>query len=104
VNVRHILVKTTEVPKDQIATQEAKANDLLKQIRGGADFAAIARQHSDDPGSKEKGGELGWVTRGQMVPPFEQAAFTLKPKEISNIVKTDFGSISSRCSRRKRPL
>ena len=91
VNVRHILVKTTDVPQDQIAKQEAKANDLLKQIRGGADFAAIARQHSDDPGSKEKGGELGWVTRGQMVPPFEQAAFTLKPKEISNIVKTDFG-------------
>ena len=91
VKVRHILIKTTDTPKEQIGQLEAKANDLLKQIRGGADFGALARQHSDDPGSKEKGGELDWVVRGQTVPAFEQSAFSLKPKEISNIVKTEYG-------------
>lgn len=91
VKVRHILVKTTDKSKEEVVKLEAKANDLLKQIRGGADFAALARQHSDDPGSGAKGGDLDWVVRGQTVPAFEQAAFSLKPNEFSNVVKTEYG-------------
>lgn len=91
VKVRHILIKTTDKPKEEVAKLEAKANDLLKQIRAGADFAELAKKHSDDPGSAAKGGDLDWVTRGQTVQNFENAAFSLKPKEISNVIKTEYG-------------
>jgi peptidyl-prolyl cis-trans isomerase D len=92
VKVRHILIK---VAKDADAKTDAaakqKAEDLLKQIKGGADFAALAKANSDDPGSKEQGGELGMIQRGVTVPPFEKAAFALQPGQISDVVKTDFG-------------
>ncbi len=91
VHVRHILVSTMNKPKEEQAKLEAKAADLLKQIRNGGDFAELAKKNSDDPGSAQKGGDLGWVTRGQMVKPFEDATFSLKPKEISNLVKTQYG-------------
>lgn len=91
VRVRHILVKTQDKPKEDVPKLEAKANDLLKQIRGGGDFAELARKNSEDPGSAAKGGDLDWVTRGQTVPNFENAAFSLKPKEISNVIKTEYG-------------
>jgi Parvulin-like peptidyl-prolyl isomerase len=91
VRVRHILIKTLDKPKEELPKLEAKANDLLKQIKGGADFAELAKKNSEDPGSAVKGGDLDWVTRGQMVKPFEDAAFSLKPKEISNVVKTQYG-------------
>ena len=68
-----------------------KAEQLLKQIQGGANFADLAKKFSEDPGSAEKGGELGWVTRGQMVPNFEKACFSLKPGELSGIVDTEYG-------------
>src|SRR6202522_804418 len=92
VKVRHILIK---VDKDADAKTDAaakqKAEDLLKQIKGGADFAALAKANSEDPGSKEQGGELGMIQRGVTVPPFEKAAFALQPGQISDVVKTDFG-------------
>jgi peptidyl-prolyl cis-trans isomerase D len=91
VRVRHILIKTAEKPKEEIPKLEAKANDLLKQIKGGADFAELAKKNSEDPGSAAKGGELDWVARGQTVANFESAAFTLKPKELSGVVKTEYG-------------
>ena len=91
VKERHILVSTMNKPKEEQAKLEAKAADLLKQLRNGADFAELAKKNSDDPGSAQKGGDLDWVTRGQMVKPFEEASFALKPKEISNLVKTDYG-------------
>jgi peptidyl-prolyl cis-trans isomerase D len=91
VRVRHILLKTTEKSADDIKKIEAKANDLLKQIKGGADFAKLATENSDDPGSKDKGGEYGWMAKGQTVPNFEAAAFSLKKNEISNLVKTEYG-------------
>ena len=91
VKVRHILIKTSEKPKEELPKLEAKANDILKQVRGGADFAALAKQYSDDPGSKDKGGVYENVVRGQMVPAFEQAAFSLKPMEVGNLVKTEYG-------------
>ena len=89
--VRHILVMTNGKPKEELPKLEAKANDILKQVKAGGDFAALAKQYSDDPGSKDKGGEYDGVVRGQMDPAFEQAAFALKPKEISNLVKTQYG-------------
>ena len=91
VKVRHILIKTNDKPKEELPKLEAKANDILKQVRAGGDFAALAKQYSDDPGSKDKGGVYEGVVRGQMVPAFEQAAFSLKPMEIGNLVKTEYG-------------
>ncbi len=91
VHARHILVSTTGKSPDEVKKLEAKANDILKQVKAGGDFAELAKKNSDDPGSATKGGDLGWVVRGQMVKPFEEACFSLKPKEISNLVKTEYG-------------
>src|ERR1700678_1340494 len=92
VKVRHILIKVD--PKADAKTDAAakqKAEDLLKPIKGGADFAALAKANSDDPGSKDAGGELGMIQRGVTVPAFESAAFSLQPGQISDVVKTQFG-------------
>jgi peptidyl-prolyl cis-trans isomerase D len=91
VHVRHILIKTTEKPAAEVPALEAKANDILKQLRGGADFAELAKKHSEDAGSAVKGGDLDWITRGQTVPEFEKPAFSLQPKELSPVVKTQYG-------------
>ncbi|MBE7178415.1 MAG: peptidylprolyl isomerase [Mucilaginibacter polytrichastri] len=91
VQVRHILIKTQGKPKEDAPKLKAKAQDLLKQLQGGADFAALAKKNSEDPGSAEKGGDLGWVVRGQTVPNFEKAAFSLKPGQLSDLVETEYG-------------
>jgi peptidyl-prolyl cis-trans isomerase D len=91
VQARHILIKTTGKSKEETAQLQAKAEDLLKQIKGGADFAKLAEKNSEDPGSATKGGDLGWVVRGQMVKNFEDTVFALKPKEISNVITTEYG-------------
>jgi len=91
VMVRHILLKTTDKTPAEDAKIKAKADDLLKQIKAGADFAELARKNSDDTGSAAKGGDLGWIVRGQTVKPFEDAAFSLKPKEVSGVIKTEYG-------------
>jgi peptidyl-prolyl cis-trans isomerase D len=91
VKVRHILFKTQGVPKEEIPKIRAKAEDVLKQIKGGADFAKMAEKYSEDPSNAKSGGDLGWVVRGQMVKEFEEAAFTQKPKEIGNLVTTTYG-------------
>ncbi len=92
VHLRHILLKTAEKPKEEAPKIKARAQDLLKQIRGGADFAEIAKKHSEDPGTAVKGGDLEWIVRGQMPDPaFEKAAFSLKPKELSDVVETQYG-------------
>jgi peptidyl-prolyl cis-trans isomerase D len=91
VKARHILLMTqgkSDAEKKQALT---KAQDLLKQLRGGADFADLAKKNSQDPGSAQNGGDLGFIVRGQTVPEFEKVAFTAKPKEISDVVTTQYG-------------
>ncbi|MGD0940118.1 MAG: peptidylprolyl isomerase [Terracidiphilus sp.] len=88
---RHILIKVAQGADAKTdAAAKAKAEGLLKQIQGGANFADLAKQNSDDPGSKDKGGELGFARRGMMVPEFDNAIFTQKIGD-TKIVKTQFG-------------
>jgi peptidyl-prolyl cis-trans isomerase D len=91
VRVRHILIKTQGKPKEEAPILRAKAEQILTQLKAGGNFAELAKKYSEDPGSAEKGGELGWVTHGQMVPSFEKACFSLKPGELSGIVDTEYG-------------
>ncbi|HEY7306524.1 MAG TPA: peptidylprolyl isomerase [Bryobacteraceae bacterium] len=91
VKVRHILIKTQGKPKDEVSKLKAKTEDILKQLQHGTDFADLAKKNSEDPGSAEKGGELGWIVRGQTVPNFEKTAFSLKPGQLSGIIETEYG-------------
>jgi peptidyl-prolyl cis-trans isomerase C len=96
VRASHILLATRdpetnkELTEDQKAAKHKKAEDVLKRAKAGDDFAKLAKENSDDPGSKEKGGEYQFA-RGQMVPEFEAAAFSLKTNQVSDIVTTQFG-------------
>lgn len=91
VDVRHILFKTADKPATEDAKMKAKADDVLKQLKAGANFAEMAKKYSEDPGSAQNGGEYKAVTRGQMVPEFEQLAFTLKPGQIGGPIKSSIG-------------
>ena len=92
VRVRHILIKADASGGPQAdAAAKAKAQGILDQLRKGGDFAKLARENSDDPGSKEQGGELGLLKRNQTVPEFDAAAFSLPVGQISELVHTKFG-------------
>ena len=92
----HILLSTRDpetskdLPEDQKAAKRKKAEELLKRARAGEDFAKLAKENSEDPGSKDKGGEYQFA-RGQMMPEFETAAFSLNTNQISDIVTTQYG-------------
>jgi len=73
-----------------IVSDENKAKELLKKIKEGADFSQIAKENNID-GSKNKGGDLGWISKGYMIKEFEEVAFSLKKGEISDVIKTKFG-------------
>lgn len=90
VSIRHILIAVKDKAQEEAAHKQAQ--DLLAQLRTGADFAALAKEHSDDPGSATKGGSLGYFAKGRMVPEFDQVAFALRKKgDLSEIIKTQFG-------------
>jgi peptidyl-prolyl cis-trans isomerase D len=89
VRASHILLKTEG--KDE-ATVRKQAEDILKEAKApGADFAALAKKYSEDDGSKVNGGDLDYFSKGRMVPEFEQAAFSMQPGQISDLVKSQFG-------------
>ncbi|MBA9062763.1 peptidyl-prolyl cis-trans isomerase C [Methylobacterium fujisawaense] len=80
VHARHILVDN-----------EAEAKKIAARIKGGEDFSKVAAEASKDPGSKTEGGDLGWFTKERMVPDFANAAFAMKPGQVSDPIKTQFG-------------
>jgi peptidyl-prolyl cis-trans isomerase D len=88
VRASHILFKTDG--KDDAAVK-AKAEDVLKQAKAGADFAELAKKYSEDESSAKNGGDLDYFSKGRMVPEFDEVAFTLQPGQISDLVKTQFG-------------
>lgn len=92
VRARHILVRVdTSASESDKKKAKEKAEDILKKIKSGEDFVKLASEMSDDPGSKSKGGDLGFFSRGRMIKPFEDAAFSLKPGEVSDVIETQFG-------------
>jgi peptidyl-prolyl cis-trans isomerase D len=89
----HILIRADKsAPEADVKAGQAKAEQILAQLKANpADFAKLAKQHSQDPGSAEKGGDLGYFGRGMMVKPFEETVFSLKENQLSDVVRSDFG-------------
>src|SRR5579863_2131189 len=89
-HVAHILFKTVGMTDAEAAEVKKKAEDVLNKAKHGGNFADLAKQYSEDT-TKDKGGDLGWIVRGQTVPEFEAAAFSLPKGSISDLVKTQYG-------------
>jgi peptidyl-prolyl cis-trans isomerase C len=91
VRASHILIRITDqAPEDDKKKARARIDAVLKRAKAGEDFAVLAREYSQD-GSAAQGGDLDYFSKGQMVQPFDQVAFSLKPNEISDVVTTQFG-------------
>jgi peptidyl-prolyl cis-trans isomerase D len=107
VTARHVLYKSDGTPEADAAAR-AKAEGALKRLRAGADFAALAKAESEDPGSKDSGGDLGPFTRGRMAKEFEDAAFGAAVNELVGPVKTPFGfhviQVTAKSAERVQPL
>ena len=97
VNVRHILIKTPlpgadgKIDQKAVEAARAKAEDILKKVKAGGNFAELAKKYSEDPGSAKNGGSLGWIGRGRTVPEFEKAAFSLPKGGTSDLVQSSYG-------------
>jgi peptidyl-prolyl cis-trans isomerase C len=92
IRARHILVKVSSKSSEEDKKKaKVKIEELRERLVKGEDFAKLAKEYSDDPGTKKKGGDTDFFSRGKMVKPFEDAAFSLKPGAISDIVETKFG-------------
>jgi peptidyl-prolyl cis-trans isomerase D len=91
VHVQHILLMTVGKTDAEVEEIRQKAEDVLKQAKKGSKFEDLAKKYSEDPGTKDKGGDLGWITQGQTVPEFEKTAFGLEKGKISDLVKTQYG-------------
>ena len=91
VHVEHILLMTVGKTDAEVDEIKKKAQDILNQAKKGSNFEDLAKKYSEDPGTKDKGGDLGWVTHGQTVPEFEKVAFSLPKGSISDLVKTQYG-------------
>jgi len=91
VHVEHILFMTVGKPDAEVEEIRKKAEDVLKQAKKGTNFEDLAKKNSEDPGTKDKGGDLGWVIQGQTVPEFEKTAFSLPKGAVSDLVKTQYG-------------
>jgi peptidyl-prolyl cis-trans isomerase C len=91
VKASHILIKVeADATDEQKAEARKKINDIQQKIKNGGDFAELAKEYSEGP-SNVRGGDLGYFRRGQMVKPFEDAAFAMQPDEVSDVVETRFG-------------
>jgi peptidyl-prolyl cis-trans isomerase D len=91
VHVEHVLFMTVGKPDAEVDEIKKKAEDVLQQLKKGAKFEDLAKKNSEDPGTKDKGGDLGWIVQGQTVPEFEKVAFSLQPGTVSDLVKTQYG-------------
>ncbi len=100
VDISHILINVKAGDLSERAARE-KISGLLQQVKSGADFADLCRRFSEDPGSATRGGEIGFMERGDFVPEFEEVAFLLEAGQISDIVKTRFGFHIIQCIERK---
>jgi peptidyl-prolyl cis-trans isomerase D len=91
VHVEHILLMTVGKTDAEVDEIKKKAEDVLKQARKGDKFEDLAKKYTEDPGTKDKGGDLGWLVQGQTVPEFEKVAFSLPKGQISDLVRTQYG-------------
>jgi peptidyl-prolyl cis-trans isomerase D len=91
VHVEHILLMTVGKTDAEVEEIKKKAQDILSQAKKGSNFEDLAKKYSEDPGTKDKGGDLGWIVQGQTVAEFEKAAFSLPKGSISDLVKTQYG-------------
>jgi peptidyl-prolyl cis-trans isomerase D len=114
VTVRHILIKTPvpaadgKVDQKGVDAAKAKADDIEKQLKNGGDFAALAKQYSEDPGSAQNGGLLPPITKGRTVPEFEQAAFSTPVGQTTGVIRTSYGfhiiRVEGKQTARMKPL
>lgn len=104
VKASHVLISVPPAAKPEERQKAlAKAKEIQKRAAKGEDFAKLARENSQDPGSAQGGGDLGYFSRDRMVKPFADAAFALKPGQVSNVVETPFGYHVIKLTDRKAP-
>ena len=91
VHVQHILFMTVNKPDAEVEEIKKKAADVLQQVKKGGKFDELAKKYSEDPGTRDKGGDLGWIVEQQTVPEFQAVAFSLPKGQVSDLVKTQYG-------------